>query len=234
VSAPLPPPGAAPVGVPVGAWPMIRAMVGIGLVCGVAIVLAFRGTLPVIERNRAEALQKAILQVLPAAATSAPFVLGDDGGFAPLTGKPGAARVVHAGYDGEGKLVGFAIEAAGMGYQDTIRVLYGYDPERQAIVGFRVLESRETPGLGDKIDTDPGFLANFEALDVSLGAGGDALAHPIVSVANGKKTSPWEVDAITGATVSSKAVAKLLQESAAFWMPKIRPRLDDFAKGARP
>ena len=101
MSAPLPPPGSAPVGTPVGAWPMIRAMVGIGLVCGVAIVLAFRGTLPVIERNRAEALQKAILQVLPAAATSAPFVLGDDGGFAPLTGKPGVARVVYAGYDGE-------------------------------------------------------------------------------------------------------------------------------------
>lgn len=230
MSAPLPPPAAAPA----GAWPMIRAMVGIGLVCGVAIVLAFRGTLPVIERNRAEALQKAILQVLPAATTSAGFVLREDGGFAPLEGKPGAARVVHAGYDANGKLVGFAIEAAGMGYQDTIRVLYGYDPERQAIVGFRVLESRETPGLGDKIDTDPAFLENFRALDVTLVGDGTALAHPITSVANGKKSSPWEVDAITGATVSSKAVAKLLQESAAFWMPKIRPRVDDFAKGARP
>lgn len=230
MSVPQPPPGVAPV----GAWPMIRAMVGIGLVCGVAIVLAFRGTLPVIERNRAEALQQAILQVLPAAATSTPFALGEGGGFTPLTGKPGAARVIHAGYDGEGRLIGFAIEAAGMGYQDTIRVLYGYDPERQAIVGFRVLESRETPGLGDKIDTDPAFLANFEALDVSLAENGTALVHPITSVANGKKTSPWEVDAITGATVSSKAVAKLLQESAAFWMPKVRPRLDDFAKGARP
>ncbi|GMU67248.1 MAG: hypothetical protein AMXMBFR36_35220 [Acidobacteriota bacterium] len=230
MSAPLPPPAAAPA----GAWPMIRAMVGIGLVCGVAIVLAFRGTLPVIERNRAEALQKAILQVLPAATTSAAFVLGEDGGFAPLTGKPGAAQVIHAGYDGEGRLVGFAIEAAGMGYQDLIKVLYGYDPERQAIVGFRVLESRETPGLGDKIDTDPTFLENFRALDVSLAEGGAALAHPITSVASGKKSSPWEVDAITGATVSSKAVAKLLQESAAFWMPKIRPRIDDFAKGERP
>jgi electron transport complex protein RnfG len=230
VSPPLPPPAAAPA----GAWPMIRAMVGIGLVCGVAIVLAYRGTLPVIERNRAEALQKAILQVLPAATSSAAFVLGEDGGFAPLAGKPGAVRVIHAGYDGEGRLVGFAIEAAGMGYQDTIRVLYGYDPVRQAIVGFRVLESRETPGLGDKIDTDPVFLENFRALDVTLAADGAALAHPITSVASGKKTSPWEVDAITGATVSSKAVAKLLQESAAFWMPKIRPRLDDFAKGGRP
>ena len=47
-----------------------------------------------------------------------------------------------------------------MGYQDVIRILlYGYSPEHQAIVGMRVLESRETPGLGDKIEKDPAFLA---------------------------------------------------------------------------
>lgn len=216
------------------AWPMIRAMVGIGVACGVAIVAGFQLTKPVIEKNRAEALRKAIFRVLPGAATSATFRLEESGAFTPLTGKAGGARVVYAGYDAAGALVGVAIEAQGMGYQDAIKVLYGYAPAQDAVVGFQVLESRETPGLGDKIDVDPEFLANFAALDVALAADGQALAHPIALVKKGEKTEKWQIDAITGATVSSRAVAKLLGESAAYWVPRLRPRVADFRKGAAP
>ena len=99
------------------------------------------------------------------------------------------------------------------------------------MTGFRVLESRETPGLGDKIDVDPGFLANFERLTVELTADLAAILHPIESVKHGEKTESWQIDAITGATVSSVAVAKILRESTAFWAPKLRPRLDDFRQG---
>ena len=45
-----------------------------------------------------------------------------------------------------------------MGYQDVIRVLYGYSFAEEAVVGIRVLESKETPGLGTRIETDPDFL----------------------------------------------------------------------------
>jgi electron transport complex protein RnfG len=216
------------------AWPMIRAMVGIGVVCGVAIVAGFQLTRPVIERNRAEALRKAIFRVLPGAATSATFRLEESGAFTPLAGKAGNARLVYAGYDAAGALVGIAVEAQGMGYQDVIKVLYGYAPEKDAVVGFQVLESRETPGLGDRIDSDPQFLANFEHLDVTLAADGSALAHPVALVKRGEKTGPWQIDAITGATVSSRAVTKLLGESVAFWVPRLRPRVADFRKGKAP
>jgi electron transport complex protein RnfG len=40
-------------------------------------------------------------------------------------------------------------------------LLFGYDPEQQKIVGFYVLESKETPGIGDKIEKDP-FLSNMK------------------------------------------------------------------------
>ena len=60
--------------------------------------------------------------------------------------------LVHAGYDAEERLVGLAIDAQGMGYQDNIRVLYSYSFEQDAIIGFKVLESKETPGLGDKVE----------------------------------------------------------------------------------
>ena len=64
----------------------------------------------------------------------------------------------------------------------------------QAVVGIRVLESRETPGLGDRIETDPDFLANFERLDVSLDADGARPLHPIEAVKQGQKEHAWQVD----------------------------------------
>jgi electron transport complex protein RnfG len=73
---------------------------------------------------------------------------------------------IYAGFDETGRFVGWAIPAEGAGFQDTIRLLYGYVPEREEIVGMRVLESRETPGLGDRILKDPAFVAEFEGLAV--------------------------------------------------------------------
>ena len=213
-------------------WPMLRTMVGVALACGVLIVSTYESTKPVIARNRAEALQAAIFEVLPAAASSKTFRLDDSGGFTLVEGSaPAGAALVYAGFDDTGQLAGLALEGAGMGYQDTIRVLWGYAPGDEALVGMRVLESKETPGLGDKIMTDEAFLKNFEKLDMKLSADGAALAHSVVAVKQGGKTDPWQVDGITGATISSKAIANILNESASFWLPRIRENLDAFEGG---
>lgn len=209
--------------------PMYRALVGIGLLSGLLVAGVYEVTKPIIEANRAEMLERAIFDVLPAAASRRSFAMLSDEGFAPLGDGTTAERVVHAGYDDEGVLVGLAIQAEGMGYQDVIQVLYGYSFEEEAIVGLRVLDSRETPGLGDKIETDPLFLANFERLDVSLAESGAALEHAIESVKRGEKSSPWQVDAITGATISSKAIATILDRSAGFWMPLVAESAGAFA-----
>jgi len=209
-------------------WPMYRSMVGIGLLCGLLLVGAFQITKPIIERNQAEALARAIFQVLPEAASSKTFALGDDGRFTILEGQPVGQTIVYGGYDATGRLVGVAVEAAGMGYQDTIRLLYGYSAENDAIAGIQVLDSKETPGLGDKIQFDPEFLANFARLDVTLAEDGSRLAHDIVSVRHGQKTEAWQIDAITGATVSSNAIANILNKSATRFVPAIRAHLDDF------
>ena len=60
-----------------------------------------------------------------------------------------------------GKLIGVAVEAMGQGYADTIHFLYGYDPINQRIIGFKVLESKETPGIGSRIETDKRFFFFF-------------------------------------------------------------------------
>ena len=45
-------------------WPLYRAMVGVGLLCGLLIVVVFEVTRPVIARNRVLALERGILEVL--------------------------------------------------------------------------------------------------------------------------------------------------------------------------
>tara|TARA_Y100001972_G_scaffold126648_1_gene181015 strand:- start:3419 stop:4084 length:666 start_codon:yes stop_codon:yes gene_type:complete len=196
---------------------MLRAMVGIGILCGFLIVVAYEGTLPRVQRLKAEALEAAIFKVIPGITQTKTF-MWDGESFVPA--KEGDDPRVYAGFDDSGELIGVAIEASGQGYADIIRILYGYDPQKQQIIGFYVLESKETPGLGDKIEKDESFLDNFIAMDVSLTDAG-AIANPIVPVKSGAKQNDWEVDGITGATISSRAIGNILAESTALWMPRI-------------
>ena len=212
-------------------WPMYRALVSVGVVCGLLIVSAFVLTGPLIARNEAAALQRAVFQVLPGATAKQSYSLAADGSFQPAREGDDAQRIVHAGYDAQGQLVGVAVEAQGMGYQDVIRLLYGYAPGRQAIVGMQVLSSKETPGLGDKIEKDPAFRANFTALDVSLAGDGLSLVQPVEAVKHGAKIAPSQIDGITGATISSKAVAGILRQSTAQWIPLLYRRQADLAGG---
>jgi electron transport complex protein RnfG len=226
-------------------WQMYRAMVGIGVLCGLLIVSVFVVTRPIIERNKAEALQRAIFQVLPQARSSATFLLVDegagDGGIGIVlfrrveqpAGPEDQGRLVYAGYDENDRLVGLAVEASGMGYQDVIHLLYGYSFEQNAVIGLQILESKETPGLGDRIEKDPEFLRNFEQLDVSLNEAGTAPAHPIEPVKHGDKQHPWQVDGITGATISSVAIANILSSSTAYWVPRLHEHRDDFQTATR-
>jgi electron transport complex protein RnfG len=103
---------------------------------------------------------------------------------------------------------------AGPGFQDTIALLYGYRPGEKIVVGMEILESRETPGLGDKIYKDKEFVAEFSALSVE---------PEIVSVKKGTGSQPNEVDSITGATISSKAVVRIINETHTAWAEQLPP-----------
>ncbi len=62
-------------------------------------------------------------------------------------------------------------------------------------------------------------MTNFEALDATLTDDGSALANPIEAVKNGQKEQPWQIDGITGATISSKAVGDILRQSTESMLP---------------
>ena len=203
-------------------YKMLRAMVGIGILCALLIVLTYDVTLERIADNKAAALDRAIFEVVPGMVDKKDVILDANGSLVAGPDIPEGGRVIYAGYDSAGSMVGVAVEASGQGFADILRVLYGYDLKKQAIVGFYVLESKETPGLGDKIEKDAGFLANFEALDVAVSEDGQQLKNPIVAVKHGEKNSPWEIDCITGATISSRAISGILNESTTSWIPRIK------------
>ena len=180
-----------------------------GLLSGVAIVGIYEITLPRITANKAEALRRAVFEVLPGAQRMERMEW--QGSALVPVDTEGPEPAVYAAYDGDDHRLGFAIPAEGAGFQDNIKLIYGFDPVTRRIVGMRVLESRETPGLGDRIFKDPDFVAEFGSLAVD----------PEVHLVKGTGTGENEVDAITGATISSKAVVKIVNTSNATWLSRL-------------
>ncbi|MFP4191858.1 MAG: FMN-binding protein [Candidatus Hydrogenedentota bacterium] len=191
---------------------MMATLGGVALAAGVLMVTVYESTAPRVQANRAERLEEAIYQVLPGAENHVAFVPANGGvERAPEEDQQDAAY--FAGYDEEGELIGVAVRGSAQGYQDVIRALFGYDPFEERIMRFNVLENKETPGLGDRIATDPNFLESIEGLDVSLESEGETLRNPVTHVEEGSSREDWEIDGISGATISVKAVTKLINDS---------------------
>ena len=182
-----------------------------GLISGIAIAGIYEVTLPTITAYKAKVLREAVFKVLPGVTRIEKMSYLEEKLQATPPELVDNENIVYAGYDTKDNLVGYAIPGSGPGFQDTIRILYGYQPTTQKIVGMEVLESRETPGLGDKIYKDADFQKNFLELAI----------HPeVVMVKKGAKSAPNEVDAITGATISSKAIVKIINETNKKWLER--------------
>ena len=187
-----------------------------GLISGVAIIGIYETTLPTITANKARELREAVFKVLPGV-TKMQALVHRDGELIVVPEPAKDEPVVYGGYDDQGAFIGYAMPGAGPGFQDTIAILYGYKPAEKLVVGMEVLESRETPGLGDKIYKDMDFVDEFYSL---------AIEPEIVAVKKGTKTANNQVDAITGATISSKAIVRIINETHTAWGDKL-PRAGD-------
>jgi len=178
-----------------------------GLVSGLCLVGAYIYTDPLIKASKARALEAAIYEVLPGCTKFDVYELKGDHLEKARAGA-GTELRVFLGYDKGGAEIGYAIQSQVAGFQDVVAGIFGYVPSSKTIIGFKVLESKETPGLGDKIIKDARFLENFKQL---------AVEPEIVLVKHGEKQQPNEVDAITGATISSRAVVSLLNTGMKDW-----------------
>ena len=105
--------------------------------------------------------------------------------------------------------VGFV--AGGMGFWDRIDVVVVLAPDLRKILNVQVLDQKETPGLGARIE-EAWFTDQFKGLSVAWEAPAESRilvgANPAPNAAN-------EVDAITGATQTSMALMRFLNDELA-------------------
>ncbi len=185
-----------------------------GFLSGLVMVGSYLFSKPFIEANKAAAIKKAIFKVLPDCSSfktleqkKGEIFLYDSKKNMP-SAKGETPKLAYIGYNKSHQVVGYAILGTEIGFADIISVMMGYDAAKKTIIGYEVLESKETPGLGDKIFKDQNFLKNFKAL----------ITEPeILFAKTGEKQKPNEVEAISGATISSKAVIRLLNKAMKEW-----------------
>jgi electron transport complex protein RnfG len=189
--------------------PLLATLAASGALAGLLIVLAYQWTLPAVEANRAARLDAAVRQVLHGIDRYDTLYLANGGltTTLPAGAAQNTVEKVYAGFDGAGNRVGFAIRSGPAGFADTIELLIGFNPAKRQTIGLAILSSRETPGLGDKILAES-WLAEFR----------DAVA-PLVGVKKGAKASPSDVQMITGATISSRAVISGVNTAVERWTP---------------
>ena len=210
---------------PVNSLRLVRTLMAVTALCGGLIVAVWQWTQPAIAANKKVVLERSVRALIPEAVRIEEYDASIKG-ITPGKGDPaeGAVRF-YAAYDKDGKLNAIAAEGAARGYADTVRVLYGYRQSCECIFGIQVTQMRETPGIGDKIITDPAFLKSFESLDVSLTPDLKSLFNAVKTVKHGTKQFGWEIDAISGATITSKAVGRGINDSVQKLLPWLRPHL---------
>jgi Na+-transporting NADH:ubiquinone oxidoreductase subunit C len=116
-------------------------------------------------------------------------------------------RTVYAGYDESGKeVVGYAFPAVGPGFWGPIEAMVGVDAEMAEITGLDFPRHSGTPGRGARMPED-WFRDQFRGLPLRKSDGdGDYFRL----VPPGSAGGEGELDAITGATMTSKAIERFL------------------------
>jgi len=206
----------------VPSWRLLALMTTAGALAGLLIVTAYRLTLPRIEHHKSEVMRAAIQEVLEAPRSFDTLYLANGALVKTLPAGTSAKGLekIYLGHDATGKRIGFAVSATGNGFQDPVTVMFGYDAAAHTLIAMRVIASKETPGLGDKIDKDSAFVNGFA----------NAVA-PIDGVKKDRgKTTPNDVVMITGATISSRAVIRIIDDAIARW----QPLMDAYREEVRP
>ena len=195
----------------VRSWKLLAMMTSAGGLAGVLIVTSYQVTLPRIEHHKSEILRAAVSEVLRSPRSFDTLYLVDGAlrkTLPPGTNSKGVERI-YLGRDAAGTRVGFAISATENGFQDPVTVMFGYDAPAHRLIAMRVISNKETPGLGDKIEKDTSFVNDF---------GGAAI--PLTGVKKGTATTqPSEIVMITGATISSRAVIRIINNAITRWQP---------------
>jgi Na+-transporting NADH:ubiquinone oxidoreductase subunit C len=104
-------------------------------------------------------------------------------------------------YGEDGNLTEVAFRVSGSGFQGPITAIVSLKPDLETIVGLEILDHQETPGLGARIKEEE-FLQQFNG----------KVVKPKLLVVTDAGEANNKVDAITGATRTSKAVQGIIND----------------------
>ncbi|MBN1930982.1 MAG: RnfABCDGE type electron transport complex subunit G [Desulfobacterales bacterium] len=115
----------------------------------------------------------------------------------------------------DGKANCIALESYGKGYGGDVGVMVGINIDENKLIGAGVTTHAETPGMGARAKEDPAFVSQFKGVDVK-----DAYK---VTTDGGK------IDAISGATITSRAVCAAVTDVASIYS-RLKPQISDKIK----
>jgi electron transport complex protein RnfG len=121
----------------------------------------------------------------------------------------------------DGKTDEVAFESSGKGFGGDIGLMVGVNPNTDKIVGVGVTTHSETPGVGSRAKTDPDFVAQFTG-------------QPMIETFK-VKADGGNVDALSGATVTSRGIAAGLTDAGSIYKrlkPKLVEKLKNFSTKA--
>ncbi len=195
------------------AWKLLATLAIAGAAAGWLIVTVYNLTLPAIQKHAAEQEAGAVSEVLKAPARwDTLYLVGKTLSKTPPEGvDKQEAEKAFVGFDAGGRRLGVAVTAAEPGFQELITLMIGFDPATGTLTGYKVLDQQETPGLGQRIETDTAFGDQF--------AGRVA---PLTGVKTRSGNDPSQVQTISGATISSRAVIRIINNAVAKWRPLVQ------------
>jgi electron transport complex protein RnfG len=118
----------------------------------------------------------------------------------------------------DGRPNAVAFESFGKGYGGDVGVMVGVDLTGDEIIGVAVTTHSETPGVGARAKTDPAFANQFKGMTFKG-------AFKV-------KPDGGQVDALSGATITSRAVAGALTDAYGVYdrlKPQLTEKVKDFA-----
>jgi len=115
----------------------------------------------------------------------------------------------------EGKRNTVAFETFGKGFGGELGVIVGVNLENDEIIGVGVTTHSETPGVGSRAKTDPDFATQFKGLSI---------LDPFKI-----KTDGGQIDALSGATISSRGVCGAVVEAGEIYK-RLKPTIIEKVK----
>ena len=168
---------------------MLLIMTLFACISGGVLSLVYLYSNPLIEANMLEEERRSIFEVVPKCDAYEEQTAGEMKYFECT--------------DTSGTVIGYALPAQGNGYQGVIKLMIGLSPDLVEITGISILEQVETPGLGGRI-SEQAFQEQFKGVKTDPEVG---------YVKNQAPEKDTDVQAVTGATISSRSVVTIINRS---------------------